>query len=304
MPTRAPSNTKPSKPNRVGAKTCAALALLFALCAAASVFAQVPQSEVPATVAGRVTDGERGVAGVVVMLTSGDQPVRAKIAARAKTDGEGHYRVTNVPPGRYQVLPFAPAYVVEGLSNNYPPGRPLTLAAGDVVEDVDFRLERGGVVTGRVTDAEGNPVIGIGVSLLSADNPAPRAANVNIDPRGHMTDDRGIYRLYGLPAGRYRVSAGQGGDGFGAISFGSRKLYRRTFYPDATEEAQGEVIEIKAGSEATDIDIKLGSAVKTYKASGVFVEAETGRPAANVTFGYGALDPTGRRVSSFGGGTA
>src|SRR5205085_5127205 len=102
-------------------------------------------------------------------------------------------------------------------------------------DDVDFRLERGGVVTGRVTDAEGNPVIGIGVSLLSADNPAPRAANVNIDPRGHMTDDRGVYRIYGLPAGRYRVSAGQSGEGSGAISFGSRKLYRRTFYPDATD---------------------------------------------------------------------
>ncbi|PYT02354.1 MAG: hypothetical protein DMF65_06800, partial [Acidobacteria bacterium] len=111
-------------------------------------------------------------------------------------------------------------------------------------------------------------------------------------------------RIYGLPAGRYRVSAGQGGEGSGAISFGRRKLYRRTFYPDTTDEAQAEVIELKAGSEATDIDIKLGNAVKTYKASGVFVVAETGMRAPNILFGYGALDPSGQRVSSFGGGTA
>src|SRR2546423_3717610 len=301
MPTRAPSNTKPSKPNRVRAMSRAALALLFALCAAASVFAQGAQREVPATVLGRVTDGERGVAGVVVMLTPGDQPGRAKVAARAKTDAEGRYRLPNVPPGRSEAVPFAPAYVVRG-QNDSPPGKPLTLAAGDVADDVDFRLERGGVVTGRVTDAEGNPVVGIGVVVAPVDN-NQRQRPYNFDPRDRMTDDRGVYRIYGLAAGRYRVSAGQGGEGFGAITFGSRKLYRRTFYPEATDEAQAEVIELKAGAEATDIDIRLGSAVKTYKASGVFVEAETGRPVPNVSFGYGALDPSGQRVSSFGGGT-
>ena len=170
MPTRAHSNTNPSKPHRVRATARGALALLFALCAAASVFAQGAQREVPATVAGRVTDGERGVAGVVVMLTSGNQPVRSRAAARAKTDAEGRYRVTNVPPGRYQVMPFAPAYVVEGLTNGYPPGRSLTLSAGDVAEDVDFRVERGCVVTGRVTDAEGNAIIGVTVSVTPVDN--------------------------------------------------------------------------------------------------------------------------------------
>src|SRR5919202_1441642 len=122
------------------------------------------------------------------------------------------------------------------------------------------------------------------VSVTPVDNNNQRPRMFNFDPRDHMTDDRGVYRIYGLPAGGYRVSAGQGGESSGAISFGSRKLYRRTFYPDATEEAQAEVIELKSGGEATDIDIKLGGAVKTYKASGVFVEAETGRPAPNIIF--------------------
>jgi hypothetical protein len=90
----------------------------------------------------------------------------------------------------------------------------------------------------------------------------------------------------------------------GAVAFGRRKIYRRTFYPDATEVAQARIVEVKPGDEATDIDITLGRAVKTYRASGRFVNDETGQPAPNVTIGYGTLDPSGRRVASYGFGMA
>lgn len=286
-------------------KSRAALASLFALCAAASAFAQTT-----ATVAGRVTSGDRGVPGVVVTLAPSNSPLRARPDARAKTDAEGKYRITNVPPGRYQVLPFAPAYVVEGMTENmYPPGKSLLLSPGDVVEDVDFRIERGGVITGRVTDAEGNPLVGQQVIITTADaNPNTGRRVVGIgptsDPRSHQTDDRGVYRIYGLPAGRYHVSAGSDTDN-GAISYGRRKLYQRTFYPGVTEESQAQVVEVSAGGEAENVDIKLGEPVKTYKASGRFVDAATGQPVPNVPFGYGIVDPTtGQHIMNFAGGTA
>src|SRR5947209_2682141 len=134
MPTRTLLNRKPStiKPKR--SKSRAALALVFILCAAASAFAQTAQTEAPATLTGRVMNGERGAAGVVVMLTPTDQQGRSRTVMRAKTDGEGRYRVTNVPPCHYQVVAFAPAYVVEGL-DSFPPGKPLTLSAGDVADN-------------------------------------------------------------------------------------------------------------------------------------------------------------------------
>src|SRR5205085_6804087 len=116
------------------------------------------QKAAPASVSGRVTDGERGVAGVAVVVMSVDPSQRFKPVARARTDAEGHYRVAGVPPGRYSVAPIAPAYVVQDM-NNFPPGKPLTLSAGDSVEDTDFRIVRGAVITGRVTDADGNPII-------------------------------------------------------------------------------------------------------------------------------------------------
>jgi protocatechuate 3,4-dioxygenase beta subunit len=302
MPTLASETTKTE---RERSKSRAALAFFLLLFAVASASAQ---KEAPATVAGRVTNGDHGVAGVVVTLTASDAPARSRATVRTKTDAEGRYRITNVPPGRYQAMPFAPAYVVEGMAETYPPGKTLTLSAGDVAEDVDFRIERGGVITGRIADAEGNPLIGQQVTIMTADaNPNTGRRIVGVgptaDPRSHMTDDRGIYRIYGLPAGRYYVSAGSD-TGNGAVSYGRRKLYRRTFYPEATDESQAQVVEVSAGGEAGNVDIRLGSPLKTYKASGRFVDAATGQPVPNVIFGYGTVDPATHRIATSYGGAA
>src|SRR5215470_2075551 len=82
------------------------------------------------------------------------------------------------------------------------------------------------------------------------------------------TDDRGVYRIFGLPAGRYLVSVG------GRTS--------RTWYPDATDENHAKVIEVTAGGEVTGVDIRfdLANEKKTYQAFGRVVDAETGRPVA------------------------
>src|SRR5918912_3730186 len=141
MLTRAPSAPQPPKaPPRAQARAARAAAYLFYAAAlfvsaaapgTAQTFAQMPaQKEAPAAVSGRVTDGERGVAGVAVVLMSSDQSTRPQAVARAKTDSEGNYRLTNVPPGRYKILPFAPTYIVQGLGlYEYPPGKPLNLGA-------------------------------------------------------------------------------------------------------------------------------------------------------------------------------
>jgi protocatechuate 3,4-dioxygenase beta subunit len=279
-------------------------ALMFAaalVCALALPFAALAQKEAPASVSGRVTDGERGVPGLMVTLISGDPAQRFRTVARARTDADGRFLLTNVAPGRYQILPVAPTYIVAGLGMNFPPGRSLTLLAGEEVKDIDFSVEPGGVITGRVTDADGNPVIGEPVSVASADENMGRP-RLSFDQRDQMTDDRGVYRLYGLAPGRYRVSVGRADDS-GAVTYGRRKLFRRTFHPDATEPAQARVVELKSGIESTDVDIMVGRPLKTYRVSGRFVTADTGAPVANITVGYGTVDARGRRTGGYGGGS-
>jgi len=122
------------------------------------------------------------------------------------------------------------------------------------------------------------------------------------DSRDHMTDDRGVYRIFGLPPGRYRVAVGRAGEA-GAVSYSRRKLFRRTFHPDAVEEAQARVVEVKAGDEATDVDITVGRALKTYKVSGRFVTSDTNQPVANIAVAYGTVDARRRLAGGTGSTT-
>ena len=281
------------------ARAAHAFALLLTLCAAQAL----AQKEAPASVAGRVREGERGVAGVNVVVMSSDPGQRFRPAGRARTDAEGRYRITGVPPGKYVVTPMAPALVLLDV-NNFPPGKPLTLSAGDSVEDTDFRVQRGGVITGRVTDADGNPVVMEPVGVIPTD-PKPeqqRGRFFAVDQRDTATDDRGVYRIYGLQPGRYRVSVG--GDGRTLRAPGAR-YYRRTFHPSATEESQGKVVEVTLGGEVENVDITLGPPEKTFRVSGRFLSADTNQPVPVSSFGYGMLDPsTGRPLGEYTGGSA
>jgi Carboxypeptidase regulatory-like domain len=291
-----------TKRRTLGRQTRAALALAFALafCAAAARAQQQPK-EAPGSVSGRVREGERGAANLTVVVI--DTAQRFRPVARARTDSEGRYRVANVPPGRYVVAPVAPAYVLQDVTS-FPPGKPLTLSAGESAEDVDFRVERGGVVTGRVTDSDGNPLVAEPVYVAPAD-PKPNQTQPYrglSDQRDIATDDRGVYRIYGLKPGRYLVSVGSDTRTMRAPG---AKYYRRTFYPSASEESQAKVVEITSGGVAEDVDITLGPPQKTFSVSGHFVMADTGKPVQVSGFGYSMRDPaTGQPTGDFASGSA
>jgi hypothetical protein len=175
----------------------------------------------------------------------------------------------------------------------------VTLAEGEQVDGMDFSLTRGAVITGRVTDSEGRPVIDQRVNIMLIDERG-RRLNAAFNPFMFSTDDRGIYRLYGLPAGRYKVSVGDAPDsGMVRIGFGGG-VYTRTFHPGVTDEARATIIEVKAGGEVADIDIQLGGASKTYVATGRTVDADTGKPLANLQYGHGAVTGQQPTISSFG----
>jgi hypothetical protein len=95
------------------------------------------------------------------------------------------------------------------------------------------------------------------------------------------TDDRGIYRIFGLRPGKYRVAAGQDEGNFGSRGGG----YRRTFHPDATEASKATIIEVTEGSEATNVDITLPEPIVYYSAYGRIIDGDTGQPLANLSYG-------------------
>lgn len=256
-----------------------------------------------ATVSGRVTTADgKAAAGVGVSLVGVDSDLSRKPVARGVTDAEGRYRLANVPAGRFYLQVFAPLFVMQERGDSWRPNsRALSVSAGEAVEHVDFTLVRGGVITGRVTTDDGKPVVAQRVNIQPADKNARTGPGGSaFQPFAHETDDRGVYRVYGLAPGRYLVSIGEGkNDGSIRVGLGTAR-YARTFHPNATEESQAKEVEVVSGQEATGVDITLAGAAKTYTASGRMIDADTGKPAAGLMYGYGALGPDGKSLGAFG----
>jgi hypothetical protein len=183
------------------------------------------------SLSGRVTIKGKGAHGVVVSLSKNESSPPSAPPYRDSTDDDGKYRITGVPPGNYRVVALAPALVLTDVGSFGATVKSLSIAEGEAVEGLDFALVRGGVITGRVTDADGRPVIEERVDVISADPSIWRPHS----PMGFQTDDRGIYRIFGIPSGRYRVAMGLSeGSSFMSGDTG-RPLYKQTFYPDVND---------------------------------------------------------------------
>jgi hypothetical protein len=235
------------------------------------------------TVSGRVTIKGKGAPGVVVGLRTGEFTRQPGPLFKSTTDQEGNYRIIDVPAGNYQVAPIAPAFVVSDGPAYGSRGTPLVITEGEAVDGIDFALLRGGVITGKVTDAEGRALIDERITLFRADPNNQRGSAFYFAPEGFQTDDRGIYRMFGVPAGRYKV--GQSEDGFYRSIEEGRPSSKQTFHPDVTDLAKATVIELAEGAEATNIDITVGRTIQGFSARGKVVDGDTGQPVANVRVG-------------------
>lgn len=267
-----------------------AFCLLLLLVGARAASSQpAAQTSGAGTITGVVKIGDAPASGITLALLPermGRMPQQPQpeqeITTRAVTDEKGQYRFTNVAAGRFRVAPLAEAFVVESKGARAG-GVAVTVAEGQTVSNIDFTLARGGVITGRVADGDGRPVIAERINLMTATENGQTQPFNGGNRLGFETDDRGVYRIYGLPAGRYILSAG-GGDRPGV----SRRIrYPRTFYPDAVEQAQAQTVEVEAGSVVENIDIRLGAPMKAYAVAGRVVDAESGQPVFGVPINVG-----------------
>ena len=247
-----------------------------------------------ASISGKVMLGGKAAAGIPVAVIGSDPGIR-RAAAQATTDDEGRYRLLGLSAAQYQVMALAPSLIPAEGNNNYPfygAAKTVLLSAGESVEDVDLKLVRGAVITGRVTDEEGKPVVEERIELQQADEKGAQGRQMsNLSPMNYQmfqTDDRGIYRLYGLPAGRYKISVGSNPNG-GFSSSGARGYFPQTFYPDTNDATKAAVVEISEGGEAANIDIRLGHRSETFSVAGRVVDSESGQPVPGIRPTYGRI---------------
>ncbi|MGI9068778.1 MAG: hypothetical protein ACR2HX_20545 [Pyrinomonadaceae bacterium] len=241
------------------------------------------------SVSGRITVKGKGKGGIVVGMRTGDFGPQMGPLSKAVTDQDGNYRITDLPAGTYQLAPIAPAFVLSNFNSLGPRGKAVILSEGENVEGIDFSMIRGGVITGKVSHADGRPVVEERINVVLAEQASDRQVQTT-QSGSAVTDDRGVYRVFGLTAGRYKISIGHGTDtpfigGGGGGGGPGRPIYERVFYPDVTNPNEAKVVEVGEATEATNIDITIGQKLSGFAAAGVAIDGETDQPLPNLRFG-------------------
>jgi len=263
---------------------------------------QTPDTKAKAngSISGKATLGGKAAPGIAIAAYGGDLALMMssrRAMAQAITDSEGRYHLFGLAPGTYQIAALAP-----NLTGAEPPSggsfgpamssisKSIVLASAENIEDIDLKLVRGSVITGRIKDADGKPVTEQRIGLAPVDDngaPVRNAMPLPFSSQMYSTDDRGIYRIYGLPAGHYKVSVGS--DPARGMSFvGIHVYYPLTFFGDVTDQAKATIVELTEGGETANIDIQVARPGESYTATGRIIDSDSGQPVVGVRFSYGA----------------
>jgi hypothetical protein len=182
------------------------------------------------------------------------QPVGGyRQGGQTATNREGAFKVTALEPVLYTIRVDMPGYIT-------PSGEPESGPSAKrykVGDSVTFVLTKGGVITGAVTNVTGDPVIGIRVvAQQMIRNPGNQRLSVGMVRRENTTDDRGVYRIYGLPTGTYLLVAG-GDVNFNPGGVGAFDNFLPTFAPSSSTRDGALEINVRAGEETSNVDINF-----------------------------------------------
>lgn len=172
----------------------------------------------------------------------------------ARTDGRGSYSHKGVVPGRYSIT------VPKMDNSSVPKSRTLTLAGGMRLK-VDFRIPKGGVISGRVLDGNKQPLRDVVVQALSKTASGDKLRL--IEQGSDLTNDLGEYRIPYLPDGAYVVAVVQRNPlpvrkrASGSDTAPGRGYPPATFYPSTRVLDAAAVLEIRSGDERPGVDIAL-----------------------------------------------
>lgn len=253
-----------------------ALTLLSIFIGAVGAFAQ----SAPAG-GGRSPAPKAAIAGIVTKDPGGEPVKKALIELIAENQSEGGdytavsgadgmFRIEHIAPGRYHLFVERTGYIEIDKHRMHTDGRVVTLTTGQEINDLAIRLQAAAVVTGRVTDEDGDPMPNAQVAVLRQTYAAGRS---HWEQAGaEATNDLGEFRVAGLAAGNYFVSVSPPPDFKSLIEAASNisssglpnaqsaapgekgekpvaTSYQTTYYPGTRDRGQAASIALHAGDE-------------------------------------------------------
>ncbi|HUF48499.1 MAG TPA: carboxypeptidase-like regulatory domain-containing protein [Vicinamibacterales bacterium] len=263
-------------------RLAAALALLAIVAPHTQTREAGPRPSGTAVLGGRVVHDGTAVARAVVTLDTGD----GRADRQTLTDDDGRFAFERLPAGRFLLTASKPGWVTS-FYGSARPGRPpgVRVAVADAARaDVEIPILPGAVIAGRVIDESGRPMARQFPWLLEYRTIGDRRLLTRARPPSmvgyfeRMTDDRGQFRLFGLPPGTYylvttpTIAAGAriatteevrwatqtGESGIPPPPPGAIAGYASVFHPGTTDPAGAQPIVVGAGDVREDVDIRVG----------------------------------------------
>ena len=252
----------------------------------------------PGSISGNIScaDGNAPARGADVelvpigQLSSGEAATAsAHSGLKTTTDFFGTYDLASVEPGVYilnavmdgysddfALVRYAlDRYSAEDRKKLLAPFSQVTIKPGSEARK-DLVLHRGAAISGRISvDLGGTPgKIGVTADLVSSsllgDSQSGAAANPISYSRNGIADDRGYYRIAGLPSGKYRLNITVSESYFEGQVRGDEKAvlvvlaprrpgiaHLTVFAPDALDQTAARLYEVKDGDEVPDADITV-----------------------------------------------
>ena len=223
-----------------------------------------------------------GAVGVIAAKPMGAQ------GYSAVSQADGSFRIEGIEPGDYTLYGEHAGYLntAYGAKSPSQPGTVLSLRPGQQTTDIVMALIPQAVIAGKVVDEDGDPVASAMIQVLG--QTWQRGKLRYLPHGGGQTNDLGEYRSASLSPGSYYVCAQKMNFGMAdqpAPPAGKPDLRPvRSCYPDAMGLDNATLVTVRAGQDASGIDIRMHSA-QTYhvrgKVAGVLPDTDSKR--VNVT---------------------
>jgi hypothetical protein len=145
---------------------------------------------------------------------------------------------------------------------------------------VEIIVSGGSVVAGEILDEAGEPLQGVEVQALQVRSENGRTVAIRVGAAAsRVTDDRGQYRIFGLPSGSYLITAKVNGVPF--VAAGARAMaYAPVYYPGTPSVQSAQTLQVPFEAEVNGVNLTVPPSLSA-RISGKAVDA-AGEPLAGL----------------------
>ena len=230
----------------------------------ATFFSQTARAQSPAIVDGAVVNKLTGapVKGAHVIYNKTERGAGASSPVSTDTDSQGHFNL-QLPSGSYRLWVERNGFArqIYGALSPAGEGATLSLAAGQQLHELAFRITPLGAIAGHVFDEEGEPLQGVGIQVLRFSYANGHRQLISV--AGASSNDRGEYRVFGLSAARYLLLASPPGAPMsrpfetGSLVAEAQDAYAALYYPGVSDVDSASLVSLPEGGEFSDVDFRL-----------------------------------------------